>query len=113
MRGATGTLTAAEAEAEQTMARPALTKTWSLMMKTRAATMIRRRFAKLADFGLAVVKSESSTLATVSSAGTTNWKAPELSFKTGRATHASDMYSFACVLYELASGQAPWAGEDR
>jgi len=70
-----------------------------------------RRVAKLADFGLAVVKDESSTLATVSSASTTNWKAPELFRKAGRATVASDMYAFACVLYELAAGQTPWAGE--
>jgi Leucine-rich repeat (LRR) protein len=70
-----------------------------------------RRLAKIADFGLAVVKSESGTLATVSSAGTVNWKAPELLKKGGISSRASDMYSFACVVYELASGRFPWTGQ--
>ena len=78
-----------------------------------------RRVAKLADFGLAVVKNELSTLATTSTAGTMNWKAPELfesrdsaetDWYKGRATSASDMYSFACVVYELVSGHEPWKG---
>jgi hypothetical protein len=74
--------------------------------------MLPRRQAKIADFGLAVVKSESSTLATVSSAGTVNWKAPELLDEGGKSSRASDMYSFACVVYELTSGQIPWAGHE-
>ena len=65
--------------------------------------------AKLADFGLAYIKSEASasrSMATTTSAGTVNWKPPELfpgpDGQVGQATRASDMYSCACVLYELA-----------
>eukprot|EP00217_Crustomastix_stigmatica_P013391 CAMPEP_0183792130 /NCGR_PEP_ID=MMETSP0803_2-20130417/2355_1 /TAXON_ID=195967 /ORGANISM="Crustomastix stigmata, Strain CCMP3273" /LENGTH=535 /DNA_ID=CAMNT_0026036473 /DNA_START=61 /DNA_END=1665 /DNA_ORIENTATION=- len=72
-----------------------------------------RRTGKLSDFGLAAVKSESSTLATRSTAGTPNWKAPELfSRRTAIASPASDMYSAACTLYEMAAGQPPWEGDD-
>lgn len=56
-----------------------------------------RRAAKLADFGLAYIKSEASasgTVATKTSAGTVNWKPPELFRKGGKATRASDIYSF-------------------
>ena len=42
---------------------------------------------------------------------TVNWKPPELFRKGGEATRASDMYSCACVMYELASGCIPWDGE--
>ena len=77
-----------------------------------------RRAAKLADFGLAYIKSEASasrSMATTTSAGTVNWKAPELfpgpDGQVGQATRASDIYSCACVMYELASGKFPWKGE--
>jgi len=72
-----------------------------------------RRTGKLSDFGLAAVKSESSTLATRSTAGTPNWKAPELfSRRTAIATPASDEYSAARTLHEAPAGRAPWAGKD-
>ena len=69
------------------------------------------RVAKLGDFGLAFVKHETtarSTVATPTTAGTVNWKPPELFRKNGVATRACDVYSYACVMYELASGQIPW-----
>ena len=73
-----------------------------------------QRLAKLADFGLAFIKNESTargTVATKTSAGTVNWKPPELFRKGGEATQASEIYSYACVLYELASGKIPWEDE--
>ena len=73
-----------------------------------------RRLAKLADFGLAFIKNETSAAGTVAvktNAGTVNWKPPELFRKGGEATRASDVYSCACVMYELASGCIPWDGE--
>lgn len=73
-----------------------------------------RRLAKLADFGLAFIKNETSAAGSVAvktNAGTVNWKPPELFRKGGEATRASDVYSCACVMYELASGSIPWYGE--
>jgi len=69
-----------------------------------------RYTAKLADFGFASVKSESATLQTGRAGGTFNWRAPE-SFEGRKLTKASDMYSAACTLYELAACAIPWAGE--
>ncbi|KAL4452590.1 hypothetical protein ABPG75_008252 [Micractinium tetrahymenae] len=40
------------------------------------------------------------------------WLAPEL-ILGGRATTASDVYAFGCVLYEMLTWQLPWQGESQ
>ena len=65
--------------------------------------------AKLADFGLAKVKSEQSTSsASKGAAGTLAWMAPELAFSDDGCTKASDIYSLGITLWELASGELPF-----
>ena len=69
--------------------------------------------ACLADFGLANLVDENilcwSSIQTTEhhSSGTLRWQAPELidppADKSARATPASDIYSFACVCYEVSS----------
>jgi len=68
--------------------------------------------AKLADFGLAVGVSGSSTLRSLGSTtanatgGTFAYRAPETFSNT--YTMASEVYSFAVLLWELLSGIKPW-----
>jgi hypothetical protein len=65
--------------------------------------------AKLTDFGLARTKSCSrSTVA--SSAGTSNWTAPEIFNQEGHS-YATDVYAAGCVLFELVTGKEPWEGK--
>jgi serine/threonine protein kinase len=74
--------------------------------------------ARLADFGLLVIVSD-STLFTASSSivarGTVQWMSPELFFpdqfdlKDSRPTKESDCYALGMVIYEVLSGQVPFA----
>jgi ankyrin repeat protein len=58
--------------------------------------------AKIADFGLAKVKSEiASTSETKGLVGTLGWAAPELFNERPRFTKSADIYAFAMVLWEL------------
>ena len=83
--------------------------------------MLDRTRALLADFGLVrrVKTTLPNTFAALLSSnpkvgllGTENWCAPE-NFDDSHAEAAQapgDMFSFACVLYEMASGLIPWSG---
>ncbi|KIM71892.1 hypothetical protein PILCRDRAFT_82369 [Piloderma croceum F 1598] len=71
--------------------------------------------ACLADFGLAIViDSQVNKSPSVESAGTPRWQAPELlQGDFGDVGHCnssreSDIYAFACVCYELISGNLPF-----
>jgi serine/threonine protein kinase len=74
--------------------------------------------ARLADFGLLTIVSD-STNPTVSSysvsGGTTRWMSPELleahqlGTKDCRPTKESDCYALGMVIYEVLSGQTPFA----
>ena len=74
--------------------------------------------ARLADFGLLTVVSDpTNTTASSSSArgGTTRWMSPELldpdqfGLKDSKPTKESDCYALGMVIYEVLSGQAPFA----
>ena len=71
--------------------------------------------ACLADFGLVAIVSDSTTSITSTNAGTTRWMSPELLYpghfnlKDGRPTKESDCYALGMVIYEVLSGQAPFA----
>ena len=74
--------------------------------------------ARLADFGLLTVASDSiklfSSSATQAHGGTLRWMSPELiapekfGFKTSRPTRSSDCYSLGMVAYEAFSGNTPF-----
>jgi hypothetical protein len=72
---------------------------------------------KLCDFGLARVKTETTTQAYVGTAaggagqarGTVAWMAPELFKRRAKHTFASDVYAFGMVLWELANRAQPYA----
>lgn len=64
--------------------------------------------AKLSDFGLSRVKSETRTTTSKGGAvGTLAWMAPEL-IEGSSYTQKSDIYSLAMTLWELASRQLPF-----
>ncbi len=64
--------------------------------------------AKLADFGLAKVKHETSSQSSIAK-GTVLWMAPELFDDEPKMTAASDVYSFGMVLWELVTRALPYA----
>jgi tRNA A-37 threonylcarbamoyl transferase component Bud32 len=63
---------------------------------------------KLADFGLATVKSRTFAK---TMCGTTGWVAPEVLAEQGY-TEKADVYSFAVILWELLTRQVPYAGKN-
>jgi tetratricopeptide (TPR) repeat protein len=67
----------------------------------------RSDFAKLVDFGVAVMLSEAEVEHGV---GTPFYMAPELCARTSFGTHV-DMYSLGCVAYELLVGAPPFVAD--
>ncbi|KAJ7466906.1 kinase-like domain-containing protein [Mycena latifolia] len=66
--------------------------------------------AVLADFGLSSVTDSKillMTTSTIKAGGTVRWQAPEL-FAGSRNSFASDVYAFACVCYEIFTGNFPF-----
>src|SRR2546423_435620 len=66
----------------------------------------------LTDFGLArLVESESSVTQTLDILGTPSYMAPEQAVGNNTAvSHATDVYGLGAVLYQLLTGQPPFAG---
>jgi len=73
--------------------------------------------ACLADFGLATARDSKpiimSSMSSNRATGTLRWQAPELlnpesDEVDGRNSTASDVYAFACVCYEIFSGELPF-----
>lgn len=65
---------------------------------------------KIADFGMAKLVDVSTTGSTTSLAGSCAWMAPELLLgERHRNDMLCDLYSFAVVIFELITGEKPWA----
>ena len=78
--------------------------------------------ARLADFGLLTIVSDSTLTATTSSSeslGTLRWMSPELldperfGAKNGRPTKGSDCYALGMVIFEVLTGKVPFHGFNR
>ena len=63
---------------------------------------------KLADLGVASLVLDASTSATGKLAGTLIYMAPEC-VRCGQYSAASDMWSWACSVVEMATGRVPWS----
>ncbi|MDP1614694.1 MAG: protein kinase, partial [Methylococcales bacterium] len=65
--------------------------------------------AKLSDFGLSKVKSETTTTGTSnSSVGTLAWMAPELLSLKAVFSQASDVYALGMVFWEISTRKRPF-----
>ena len=71
--------------------------------------------AKLADFGLAALKSETQSTTTTAAkpTGTVRWMAPELFKRGGKCTESSDIYALGWVLWEIAARKIPFEDEQQ
>ncbi|KAF9259885.1 kinase-like protein, partial [Marasmius fiardii PR-910] len=65
----------------------------------------------LADFGLAAALKTTTllSLSRDSGKGTTRWMAPELLIGLSSKSPASDIYAYACTVYEIIAGEPPFA----
>jgi predicted Ser/Thr protein kinase len=64
--------------------------------------------AKLSDFGLAKIKTETQSIST-RSVGSPAWMAPELFVETPKYTTQSDMYSYGMTGWEIVSRKRPFS----
>ena len=67
---------------------------------------------KIVDFGVARSASRGSITETGITVGTLAYMAPEQLLKERDVTAASDVWSLGIVLYEMTTGQRPFAGKD-
>jgi serine/threonine protein kinase len=66
--------------------------------------------AKIADFGLSSTRELSASHVT-GLIGTVAWTAPEILAGDEHMRESADVYSFGVVLWELLTGEVPWAGK--
>ena len=67
---------------------------------------------KVADFGIAKLVGEKSITSSGSVMGTIEYMSPEQIKGTKNVTHTCDVYSCACVCYEMLTGQPPFGSRD-
>ena len=71
--------------------------------------------ARLADFGFLTIVSDTTISSSFAIGGTIRWMSPELFYpdksglKGARPTKQSDCYAFGMVIYEVLTGQTPFA----
>lgn len=75
-----------------------------------------RPIVKIIDFGIAKLRSPTTTGRSLTQAGitmgTAEYMAPEQAFSADKADARSDIYAVGVMLYEMVSGERPCAGDD-
>jgi eukaryotic-like serine/threonine-protein kinase len=66
---------------------------------------------KLTDFGIAKDLDATALTATGRTLGTAAYMAPEQIRGTPEVSHKTDLYALGCVLYQMLTGEAPFAGK--
>ncbi|KAI8911158.1 hypothetical protein EDD86DRAFT_204522 [Gorgonomyces haynaldii] len=79
-------------------------------LKSSNVVLDRHLRAKVTDFGLSIVRNETSTKLHTETCGTIHYMAPEILGLGPIYSEKSDMFAFAIVLWELASWQEPYDG---
>jgi serine/threonine protein kinase len=77
----------------------------NIMMGIRSGS----EWVKLLDFGIAKLLTGNNTTATSGTMGTPQYMSPE-QLDDGKVDHRSDIYALGGVIYELLTGQVPYAG---
>ena len=78
-------------------------------IKPHNVMVLKNGSVKVADFGIAQVTANSSTL-TTEALGSVHYISPEQA-KGGRVDNRSDIYSLGVVIYEMIAGRVPYDGD--
>ena len=78
-------------------------------IKPNNVMVLKNGSAKVTDFGIARLMSQSNTL-TKEALGSVHYISPEQA-KGGRVDNRSDLYSLGVVMYEMMTGRAPYDGD--
>ena len=78
-------------------------------IKPHNVMVLKNGSAKVTDFGIARLMSQSNTL-TKEALGSVHYISPEQA-KGGRVDNRSDIYSLGVVMYEMMTGRAPYDGD--
>ena len=78
-------------------------------IKPHNVMVLKNGSVKVADFGIAQVTSQSSTV-TKEALGSVHYISPEQA-KGGRVDNRSDLYSLGIVMYEMIAGRVPYDGD--
>ena len=78
-------------------------------IKPHNVMVLKNGSIKVADFGIAQVTSNTSTL-TTEALGSVHYISPEQA-KGGRVDNRSDLYSLGVVMYEMIAGRVPYDGD--
>ena len=78
-------------------------------IKPHNVMVLKNGSAKVTDFGIARLMSQSNTL-TKEALGSVHYISPEQA-KGGRVDNRSDLYSLGVVMYEMMTGRAPFDGD--
>ena len=82
-------------------------------LKSHNILLDKRGRAKISDFGLAKLRTHTSTVTGHHAVGTIRWCAPELLGLRPKLSSAADVYSYGMILWELITRKTPFEDQPR